>query len=76
MEKNSNPYGVTIGEVWVENDPRVSRKIRVIEFLSDVYSHNGFGYVQIKDLATGKTSRARLDRFNGRRGGYSRAEKE
>jgi hypothetical protein len=73
MEKNSNPYGVKIGKVWVENDPRHPRKIRVVEFLSKV-DIRGVGYAQVENLATGKISIARLDRFNGRRGGYSRAE--
>jgi hypothetical protein len=78
VEKNSNPYGVKVGEVWVENDLRPPlRKIRIVGFLPSMgLNHNGFGYVEIENLATGKRSMARLDRFNGRQRGYSRVEKE
>jgi hypothetical protein len=76
MDKTYNPHGVKIGEVWVENDPRHPRKICVMEFLDHVCPRNGAGYARIKNFATGKMSEARLDRFNGRRSGYSRAEEK
>jgi hypothetical protein len=72
VETNSNPFDVKVGEVWVENDPRHPRKVKVVRFLTDKPYYDGFGYVELENVATGKRSVARLDRFNGRRSGYSR----
>ena len=59
---------IKVGQVWREVDPRFTRHIRVEGFTAD-------GRVRI--VTTDKTGRmsvrrstCRLDRFNGRRGGY------
>jgi hypothetical protein len=70
--KNSNPFGVKAGEVWVENDPRHPRKLKITKLLARV-SRGGFGYAELENVANGNKSVARLDRFNGKRGGYFRA---
>jgi hypothetical protein len=70
---NPNPYGVKVGEVWVENDPRHPHRKKVVGFLLSK-SPEGFGYAKLENVLTGKGSIARLDRFNGKRGGYSKVE--
>ena len=64
----NNPYGVKLGEFWIEVDPRHEWIIKVIEI--DEVS----GTAKIYHPDSGKTTKARLNRFNGKRGGYSRME--
>jgi hypothetical protein len=67
MMGNKNPYNVKIGETWGENDPRYTcedRRIVEVITISD-------GYAEIRHIKTGRRSRVRLDRFHGKRGGYS-----
>jgi hypothetical protein len=67
MMKENNPYDVRIGDVWVENDPRHHRRLKVIGF-------KGADYAELENLANGRKSFAKLSRFNGRRGGYLRGK--
>lgn len=57
---------LAIGQVWEEVDPRLRRLVEVVAFIPED------GKVQIKCITSGKNgiSRARTNRFNGRRGGY------
>jgi hypothetical protein len=65
------------GQIWREVDPRQNRYVRVLGV-------NGMGEVQVETVynADGKWFRAhgtrrgwaKLDRFNGRRGGYALQE--
>jgi hypothetical protein len=71
MTEKSNPYGVELGSLWWEKDPRHPLVKKVVAFLPE-YSPKGFGYVLLENIATGTRTKARLDRFNGRRGGYAK----
>jgi hypothetical protein len=66
MEDKHNPFDVKVGEIWIEKDPRYCRKVEVIDYSFAT------GKAKIKSLETGKITWARLDRFNGKRGGYER----
>lgn len=50
------------GQVWREVDPRYERKIEVVGFCEET------GKVIIQ--SGGRITKARRDRFNGKRGGY------
>jgi hypothetical protein len=66
-----NPYGVTVGQVWADNDWRSrGRQVRVVE-IRGIYAvvelvalaEHGFGEL-------GRRTRVRLDRFRPTSTGY------
>ena len=74
MERNK--YGVRVGQVWKDNDPRVNnRLLRVVEVdlalgrakcdLTTERKKGGKGFVHV-----------RLSRFDGTKRGYSLVERE
>jgi hypothetical protein len=70
MTEKENPYGVKIGQIWVTNDPRDTypHKVRVVKLIPG-------GYAEIMEIHTLRKSKAKLNRFHGRRGGYSKVER-
>jgi hypothetical protein len=63
-----NPHGVNVGDVWVENDPRHYRRIKVLELIED---GDSCGYAMIKNMDKNThPTRAKLSRFSGSRSGY------
>lgn len=70
--KVPNPYGVKVGELWVGNDPRHPRRLKIIKLVMSKWDEPG--YAEMENISSRKISRARLDRFNGRRSGYSKVE--
>ncbi len=60
-----NKQGVVAGQIWSEVDPRFDRKVLVIAVSSK--------FVLIRNVTTKPGSKgrwAKLDRFNGKCGGY------
>jgi hypothetical protein len=73
MTKEENPYGVKIGEVWVDNDKRYfgERRIRVLCFGT---TQDDYPAAQVENLQNGRKTWVKLNRFNDRLNyGYSRA---
>jgi hypothetical protein len=62
----SNPYDVKAGEIWVEVDPRYAWVKEVLSVDEES------GVATIKGIESGKVTKAMLNRFHGRRGGYVR----
>jgi hypothetical protein len=62
----NNPYDVKAGEIWVEVDPRHEWIIEVISVDEEA------GIARIKHPESGKITKARLNRFHGKRSGYAR----
>ena len=65
------PCGVDIcvGQQWQEVDPRFTRIVEVVGM--NTLSFNYDGGVQIQTVGSNrKPTWARLERFNGKRGGY------
>lgn len=54
---------IKIGQRWKEVDPRMNRVVEVVGFDRDS------GKILI--LYAGKTTKAKPERFNGKRGGYA-----
>lgn len=57
------------GDIWKEVDPRAERYVRVME-VSSGYARMARCDAQGDNCAT-RFTRARLDRFHGKRGGYA-----
>lgn len=53
---------VEVGQIWREVDPRFDRRVKVVGFCEE----SG----KIKIEYAGKVTKAKLERFNGKRGGY------
>lgn len=53
---------IKVGSIWKEVDPRLDRQIEVVGFCDET------GKVIIK--SNGRVTKARRERFNGKRGGY------
>ena len=61
-----------VGEYWQENSSRATRFVQILGFAYD--SERGRKtrvYVQIRNVATKRSTWANFDRFNGKSGGYS-----
>lgn len=56
------------GQKWKENDNRIKREVMVLAVDS---THATIKTVSCSGGAIGKITKARLDRFNGKHGGYS-----
>jgi hypothetical protein len=65
--KSPSGIEVRIGQVWEEVDPRFLRHVTVREIGSILVSNEPS--IEIEG-PTGKLTKARLSRFNGKRGGY------
>ena len=71
-------HPIAIGQIWAPADPRLltAPQVEVVatgEPRQHVFTHNRVATVQvvsIRNVATGRTSSARSDRFNGKRDGY------
>lgn len=69
---------IAIGQVWAPADPRlpVAPHVEVMaigEPRKHLFPRNRVAVVQdisIRNVATGRTSKARSDRFNGKKDGY------
>ncbi|CAN7784444.1 hypothetical protein LJR175_008402 [Variovorax sp. LjRoot175] len=69
---------IAIGQVWAQADPRIptAPRIEVVEMSAPrkhLFARNKVAVVQdigIKNMATGRVSHARSDRFNGKKDGY------
>ncbi|CAN7777839.1 hypothetical protein LJR290_007915 [Variovorax sp. LjRoot290] len=65
-------HPIAIGQIWAQADPR----IEVVEMSAPrkhLFARNKVAVVQdigIKNIATGRVSHARSDRFNGKKDGY------
>ncbi len=57
---------ITVGQIWEEVDPRLIRKVRVVE----VASLEGPKGILIENVESGRKNWASSSRFNGKRGGY------
>jgi hypothetical protein len=75
MSDGKNKFGVKVGQVWLDNDTRISegRRFEVTEVDTDYYPHGRALCRLLGDLKHGQrpTFYARLDRFNGNMRGYS-----
>jgi hypothetical protein len=75
MSDGRNKHGVKQGQVWLDNDIRISqgRRFEVMEVDLDYYPHGRALCRLIGQLKHGQrpTFYARLDRFNGNQRGYS-----
>lgn len=60
------------GQLWKENDNRIKREVTVLA-VDGKYAT--IKTVSCSEGAVGKITKARLDRFNGKHGGYSLVEK-
>lgn len=71
-------HPIAIGQVWAPADPRfsVAPHVEVVAIgqpREHLFARNRVATVRdisIKNMATGRTSTARSDRFNGKRDGY------
>ncbi|PNG49061.1 MULTISPECIES: hypothetical protein [unclassified Variovorax] len=69
---------ITIGQVWAPADPRLPEAphvevMAIGEPRRHLFPRNRVAVVHdisIRNVATGRTSKARSDRFNGRKDGY------
>lgn len=69
---------IAIGQVWAPADPRFPEAphvevVAIGEPRKHLFARNRVAVVQdisIRNVATGRTSRARSDRFNGKKDGY------
>ena len=66
-EKPANP-SLACWQVWEEVDPRSSRQVVVVKIVNEA----GVNRAQIRCIKpmNGRFTWARVDRFNGKRGGY------
>lgn len=56
---------IAVGQHWQENDTRFARIVEIDYLMPDR------GKVKIRNLLTRRVTTASIDRFNGKRGGYS-----
>lgn len=56
---------IKVGSTWQEVDERFKRYVRVVDT-----ENSGWGKVTIENLATGRRTKAAVERFNGRSHGY------
>ncbi|CAN7365747.1 hypothetical protein [Variovorax sp. LjRoot178] len=69
---------IAIGQVWAPADPRFPQAphvevVAIGEPRKHLFPRNRVAVVQdvsIRNVATGRTSKARSDRFNGKKDGY------
>lgn len=61
-----NEQGVVAGQIWREVDPRFKRRVLVMA----VSAKFGVLIRNVKSQPGSKGRWARIDRFNGKRGGY------
>lgn len=61
-----NKQGVVAGQIWSEVDPRIDRKVVVLV----VSKKFGVLIRNVKSKPGSKGRWAKLERFNGKRGGY------
>lgn len=71
-------HPIAIGQIWAPADPRFPdaphvEVVAIGEPRKHLFANNKIATVQdisIKNVFTGRTSRARSDRFNGKKDGY------
>jgi hypothetical protein len=61
--KDHNPYGVEIGQVWIDCDRRARGRRLVVRGIGD-------GFAVMQNLENGRSSRVQLTRFRERSCGY------
>lgn len=61
-----NPYNVQVGEVWIDGDARRRTERRVIVLAIEDR------HAVVRNLANGRISQVKLDRFSGRPSRYRR----
>jgi hypothetical protein len=73
----AEPVTIKVGQQWQEVDPRGGTLVKRVVHISEPYMHKGTRNrtYEVRDvmLQTGQSQRttiARSDRFNGKRGGY------
>jgi hypothetical protein len=67
-----NPYGVKVGDIWKSNDPRETRKVKVIGFF---VNDKGIFFADVQGIGTERKAKRRIDRFNGRHNSYYLVER-
>lgn len=71
MNETDNPFGVKIGQIWKDNDPRGYRQIRITGFTQHLYPSAVVENHTLDGNRQGIACRPiALKRFNGRRNGY------
>lgn len=63
QQEQSGVVQVKVGQIWMECDPRVGRKVEILSV--------GREQVTIQTVGKNRKTFALLIRFNGKRGGYT-----